>query len=130
MFFVHKFTDVSNGIAYGEQKIEGIDDEIHDYFYSSHLNSETGEDEYDPSDDTANLIESLSSIKIFAPVYWTPITIVNVPWNSFASGNANNYKYWAAFCINGKEGLKSLKTINKLFTDEPDISICEDLYDD
>ena len=130
MFFVHKFTDVSNGIAYGEQKIEGIDDEIHDYFYSSHLNSETGEDEYDPSDDTANLIESLSSIKIFAPVYWTPITIVNIPWNSFASGNANNYKYWAAFCINGKEGLKSLKTINKLFTDEPDISICEDLYDD
>ena len=121
MFFVHKYTDVSGGVAYGEEKIDGVDPEEHFYFYPNTTSEET-------NDEDAPLINSRASIKIFGPVFWTPISVVNIPENINLNGNEEEYKYWAAFCINGEQGMSSLKIINKLYKSEPDITECENLY--
>ncbi len=38
--------------------------------------------------------------------------------------------YWAAFCINGKEGINSLRIINQYMQNEPDKNICMSYYDE
>ena len=120
MIFVHKYTDISGGVAYGEQIIEGVDPQ------AENSNRLDGNSEDEEGKDSVPLAEARAQIKIFAPAFKSPIAIINMPESN--SANINSLKYWVAFCINGKDGLNSLKTINKITENEPDISICEDLY--
>ena len=120
MIFVHKYTDISGGVAYGEQIIEGVDPQV------ENSNRLDGNSEDEEGKDSVPLAEARAQIKIFAPAFKSPIAIINMPESN--SANINSLKYWVAFCINGKDGLNSLKTINKITENEPDISICEDLY--
>ena len=41
----------------------------------------------------------------------------------------SEYIYWNAFCINGKEGINSLKIINELSQNEPLKNICLSYYE-
>lgn len=120
MIFVHKYTDISGGVAYGEQIIEGVDPQV------ENSNRLDGNSEDEEGKDSVPLAEAKAQIKIFAPAFQSPVAIINMPETN--SPNTNSLKYWIAFCINGKDGLSSLKTINKITENEPDISICEDLY--
>ena len=38
--------------------------------------------------------------------------------------------WWLAFCLDGSQGIDSVKIVNKLASKEPDFTHCENLYKD
>ena len=49
--------------------------------------------------------------------------------NKFNEEENDKYIYWIGFCINGKEGLNSIKIINKISKIEPAKNICSNYYE-
>ena len=57
------------------------------------------------------------------------IPIPDYDSNNILYNNTNNeYIYWAAFCIDGKKGINSIKIINQFMVDEPEQNICLSYY--
>ena len=67
------------------------------------------------------MINSGAKLILYANGLRIPAFIINIPNDN---KNANNYKYWAGFCFNGKEGLENIKIINEYYEEEPPRNIC------
>ena len=39
-----------------------------------------------------------------------------------------SHKYWTVFCLNGKDGLKTLSPINEFTSGAPDVATCHQIY--
>ena len=111
-FYVRKYFDTSNSTAQNEFKINDIDDDLN----SGENNIKTY---YKDNDEL--LKNSKAKISIYANGIKTPINIMNIRNEDL---DENKYNYWAGFCLNGKEGLQSLKIINKFYKNEPPKNIC------
>ena len=72
-------------------------------------------------------------IYIYSNGFKIPPIKIPIPDYDTNDGEYNNdkeYIYWAAFCIDGKKGINSLKIINKFTVNEPEQNICLSYYDD
>ena len=119
LFYVRKYFDYSNGKTQNEYKIEGVED------FKNVTEMYTLYDE--------NLTNIPANIYIYSNGYKIPAIKIQTPDDSVINDNSNNdnkYIYWAAFCINGKEGINSLKIINQFLLDEPEKDICNSFYDE
>ena len=81
--------------------------------------------------------EYLNNISAYIYVYSNGFKIppIKIPipdydTNRVVYNNDNEYIYWAAFCIDGKKGINSLKIINKFMVNEPEQNICLYYYND
>lgn len=111
MFYVHRYADRSNGVATGETTAPG--------FNPSSSSSQT-------NTSGTELYQSFAKISIFGYGYHTPIASIDV---NTANTNGNSQgKYWAVLCLNGKQGIQSLKVVNTILTSQPNLSTCEGLY--
>jgi hypothetical protein len=121
-FAVHKYTDVSNGVAPGEQPVAG-----------SPPSPPSGRNETINVPDIP-LSESRAKVSIYAYGFKGAIYQLMVP--SFRSNVAlqsdetdrNKFTWWIGFCLNGNEGVNSLSVINKLSKDKPNYTLCEGIY--
>ena len=120
LFYVRKYFDNSNGKTQNELKIAGVEN-INDM---NHTGKYILYNEY--------LNNTSANIYVYSNGYKIPAIKIGVP--NFELNEINNkdkeYIYWAAFCINGKEGINSLKIINQFMQDEPDKNICKSFYDE
>ena len=120
LFYVRKYFDNSNGKTQNELKIAGVEN-INDM---NHTEKYILYNEY--------LNNTSANIYVYSNGYKVPAIKIGVP--NFELNEINNkdkeYIYWAAFCINGKEGINSLKIINQFMQDEPDKNICKSFYDE
>ena len=72
-----------------------------------------------------------ANIYIYSNGYKIPS--IKIPMSDFEVNDENKdmeFIYWAAFCINGKEGINSLRIINQYMQNEPDKNICMSYYDE
>ena len=120
LFYVRKYFDNSNGKTQNELKIAGVE--------SNEKMNHTGKyllyNEY--------LNNTSANIYIYSNGYKIPAIKINIPDFELNENNITNkeYIYWAAFCINGNEGINSLKVINQFMQDEPAKNICNSFYDE
>ena len=49
--------------------------------------------------------------------------------NEYKEEGSDKDIYWIGFCINGKEGLNTIKIINKISNNEPAKNICLSYYE-
>ena len=120
LFYVRKYFDNSNGKTQNELKIAGVEsDEKMNHtgkylLYNEYLNNTS------------------ANIYIYSNGYKIPAIKINIPDFELNENNITNkeYIYWAAFCINGNEGINSLKVINQFMQDEPAKNICNSFYDE
>ena len=116
LFYVRKYIDTSNGITINEYKIDGVEEPSKinytdiDIKYNEHLKS------------------TIARLLIYSNGYNIPSLAINIPGFIENENNNIDYNHWVAFCINGKEGINSLKVINKLESNEPDKNICQSYY--
>ena len=125
LFYVRKYYDESNGEAKNERKINGVD-------MNRNLNFT---DLYKNNNET--LVNSNAKLLIYSN--GLKYSTIRVDINDYINENLsieNSYNeednkgiYWIGFCINGKEGLNSIKIINKISKIEPAKNICSDYYE-
>ena len=120
LFYVRKYFDNSNGKTQNELKIAGVEN-INDM---NHTEKYILYNEY--------LNNTSANIYIYSNGYKIPAIKINIPDFELNENNITNkeYIYWAAFCINGNEGINSLKVINQFMQDEPAKNICNSFYDE
>ena len=119
LFYVRKYFDKSNGKTQNQFIIEGVEDDIE----MNHTEMYTLYDEY--------LNNTSSHIYIYSNGYKVPAINIPIPDYEVNDYNKNEeYIYWAAFCINGTEGINSLKIINQYMKNEPERNICLSYYDE
>ena len=123
MIYLHMYLDISKGYAHGEEKIKGVDYDMETYYET--LN-ELEEQSFNNKDNNNNNIISNIGLTIYSPGYRIPIQTIYAD-KSFNNNNNEN-KFWIALCINGIEGLNSLKIVDKYTNEEPNISLCDNLY--
>ena len=120
LFYVRKYFDKSNGLTQNEFKIEGVEN-IKDM---NHTETYILYDEY--------LNNTSAYIYIYSNGFKIPPIKIPIPdydSNNILYNNTNNeYIYWAAFCIDGKKGINSIKIINQFMVDEPEQNICLSYY--
>jgi hypothetical protein len=114
------YLDISKGYAHGEEKIKGVDYDMETYYET--LN-ELEEQSFNNKDNN-NIISNIG-LTIYSPGYRIPIQTIYAD-KSFNNNSEN--KFWIALCINGIEGLNSLKIVDKYTNEEPNISLCDNLY--
>lgn len=74
---------------------------------------------------------SNAKISVYVYNYVGPIFEVAVPsvidasTTDGESTNPDDYTWWLGFCLNGRTGINSLTPMNKLYTEQPNFSICE-----
>lgn len=111
-FAVHKYVDISNGSTQGETPIEGSPTE------TSEVNI--------PS---IPLVDSKATVSVYAYGYKGPILVVNVPTQvSEGEEDPANANWWTVFCLDGNKGMNSLSTINRVGSDKPLFTRCENYY--
>ena len=123
LFYVRKYFDESNGLAQNEIKIEGVENNKD----MNHTETYILYDEF--------LNNTSAYIYIYSNGFKIPPIKIPIPDydsnNIIYSNNTNNeYIYWAAFCINGKKGINSIKIINQFMVNEPEQNICLSYYKD
>ena len=124
-FYVRKYFDISNGKTKNEKKKEGV--EIGPYINYTDIDIKYNE----------YLNNTSARLLIYTNGYRVPAIKINIPGfennnetqTENEAKNKTEYNYWAGFCINGKEGIKSLKVVNKLIRDEMPKDICSSYYD-
>lgn len=123
-FAVHKYIDVSGGQASGETPVAGSD-----------AAANIGNNNTNSTVPDVPLALSEAKISVYTYGYKSPVYILKVPSTTTATntldattGDANNYGWWLAFCLNGNEGINSLSVVNKLSADKPANTVCENLY--
>lgn len=128
-FAVRKYVSTAkDNLAPGEQRVEGAP-------MSSDYNYEVLPDSERP-DKIANvtLSESNAKVSIFVNGFKNAIREINVPASvegNFLLETDKNKKYydwWVPFCLNGAQGMQSLRVVNKMTTEIPKETYCEDLY--
>ena len=125
LFYVRKYFDESNGEAKNERKIKGVD-------MGENLNF---------TDLYKNNNELLINSNAKLMIYYNGLrySMIKIDINDYINENLtleNSYKkednkdiYWIGFCIDGKEGLNTIKIINKISKNEPEKNICSSYYD-
>ena len=113
-FYVRKYYDISNNAALNEYKIKSLENDILDKIDINF---------YRDNDDFVK--NSYARLSLYANGLKIPIHITKIRNEDIKE---NEFNYWAGFCLNGKEGLKSLKIINKFFENEPPKNICLSYY--
>lgn len=84
-----------------------------------------------------DLNKSLAKVSVYAPGLKRAIKELEVPYIITDENYLDKDKdkasqaldWWLAFCIDGKQGLSSLLTANKISSSKPDYAACEKLYD-
>ena len=69
--------------------------------------------------------ESEATVKIYTKGYRREIYEVKVEEGDLKSEG----EWWVAFCLDGRKGISSIKTINKFYKEEPTYKLCEELYE-
>ena len=118
LFYVSKYNDIAKTYAKNEYKIEEI-------------NNIDKENYIEGKENDIDLIDSYANIKVYNGYYYVPIINIDIPqilFNENINNEKENYKYWIAFCINGNKGINSLKVVNKMSKEEPDVNICKEYY--
>lgn len=117
-FYVRKYFDNTNGKTLNENKKEGVD--IGEYKNYTDLSIKYNE----------YLNNSMASLLIYSNGFKVPALKISIPGfiESAENDNSNEFIYWAGFCINGKEGINSLKVVNKMMNKEPPKDICLSYY--
>jgi hypothetical protein len=117
LFYVRKYFDSSNGNALNEFKKDGVETEEKinyselDIKYNEYLNNTS------------------ARILVYSNGFRIPALKINIPGFIKNETNQTEYIYWIAFCINGNEGINSLKVVNELIQNEPSKNICLTYYD-
>ena len=117
LFYVRKYFDSSNGNALNEFKKDGLETKEKtnytelDIKYNEYLNNTS------------------ARIFIYSNGFKIPALKINIPGFVKNEINQIEYNYWVAFCVNGKEGINSLKVVNELMQNEPPKNICLSYYD-
>lgn len=112
MIYVHKYRDISNDVAKGEQKIEGLENLQMQYIDTSKI------------PDTP-LSQSGAVIKTYGPGYRVQITSLDIPNDEKYD---DTYNYWLAFCIDGSSGISSYTIVNEMLKQKPDKDSCKKLF--
>jgi hypothetical protein len=123
-FAVHKYVDVSNGSsANGDDAIDMMMDET------------PVAPPVQPVSDIPDLPLSKSSavVSVYTSEFKGPMYRVTVPSfleeNLLVSGTDDSSNtWWVALCLDGNQGITSLKTVNKLSSEKPKNNFCETLY--
>lgn len=123
-FAVHKYVDISNGHAEGENRVAGS---------AATTNSTTNTTDPDVTDVSLALSDAKMSIYAYgfkAPIYILKIPTYIAPATTLDSSKGDAYKYnwWLTFCLNGKEGISSLSVVNKLSINKPSNTYCENFF--
>ena len=119
-FYVRKYFDISDGKTKNEKKKDGV--EIGPYI--NYIDIDIKYNEY-LNNNSARLLIYTNGLRV-------PAIKINIPGfenNETQMENQTEYNYWAGFCINGKEGISSLKVVNKIFKTEIPKDICSSYYD-
>ena len=114
-FYIRKYFDYSNDTAINEFKINDPEFDL-----DNNIDIQNDIFTYYSENDEI-LINSGAKLILYANGLRAPAFIINIPNDN---KNANDYKYWAGFCFNGKEGLENLKIINEFYEEEPPRNIC------
>ena len=117
LFYVRKYFDTSNGKTRNEFKIESVE-------VNQKINYTDLSIRYDK-----NLNESVGRILIYTNGFKIPALKIAMPGYLEDERNQNEYIYWIAFCVNGKEGINSLRVINELSRNEPRKNTCSLFYE-
>jgi hypothetical protein len=79
------------------------------------------------------LSKSKAKISVYSSEFKGPIYQLEIP--SFSDNNLiekgkseDDYTWWMGFCLDGKKGLNSLALVNKLTTEKPNYTLCENLF--
>ena len=121
LFYIRKYFDKSNGLTKNEFKIEGVENNKE----MNHTETYILYDEY--------LNNTSAYIYVYSNGFKIPPIKIPIPDYDLNNGNYNidnEYIYWAAFCINGKRGINSIKIINQFMVNEPEQNICLAYYND
>lgn len=128
-FAVRKYvSNAKDNLAPGEKRVDGAPLNS-DYNYEFLPESERPE-----LIANATLSESNAKISIFVSGFKNAIREIIVPSNpeenllSDADKNKKDYDWWVPFCLNGAQGIDSLKVVNKMTTEQPKETYCEGLY--
>lgn len=128
-FAVRKYFSVAkDNLASGEQRVEGAP-----------LNSDYNY-EFLPESERPDLIanvtlsESNAKVSIFVNGFKNAIREIIVPVNVEdnllleSDKNKKYYDWWVPFCLNGSQGMQSLKIVNRITSEIPKEAYCEELY--
>lgn len=81
------------------------------------------------------LSESQAKVSVYADGYKRAIKELEIPYNvennyldEGKDKGAANHDWWLAFCLDGKAGLQSLLSANKVSASKPDYNSCNNLY--
>lgn len=128
-FAIRKYVDKSSdGLFPGEERVDGAPKNS-DYNSKMLLDREKLEPLMN-----VTLSESKAKVSIFVNGYKSAIQEIYVPENPqknllFKKDQNNPYlDWWLAFCLDGAEGLTSMKIVNKLSSENPNESYCEKYY--
>jgi len=120
-FGVNKYVDISGGVGQGDNPIPGVNN-------STRVTNDSAVKVPDYP-----LSESRAKISVYINGYKGPIYQIQVPIEDPNSvidqkDNTDPRNWWIAFCLDGKRGLDSLKSVNKLSSYKPNFTYCETLY--
>ena len=118
LFYVRKYFDNSNGKTLNENKKDGV--EVGEYKNYTDLSIKYNE----------YLNNSMAKLLVYSNGFKVPALKISIPGfiKNSDNDNSNEFKYWAAFCINGKKGINSLKVVNQMMKTEPPKDICLSYY--
>ena len=112
-FYVHKYVDSTSGNADGETRTPSFTPTQNEYI--SDINA-------------VKLYESKAKVVVYGAGYRAPIATFEVGTAPCDTEEQKEYKYWVLFCLNGSEGVSSLKGINELVEEAPSYSYCDEFY--
>ena len=119
-FAVKQFKVNDNPISRNEIKVKGAENKAPEEIYPNFQRKLTY------VDDHITLMNSNATIKIFVPGFEREVYKISME-DIFKE--ENNNEWWIPFCINGENGIKSIKKINKFVKEQPDYSYCEKIYE-
>jgi len=122
IFAVNKYIDLSNGLAEGEEEgISQLDD-------SNPLIETKSTRQIVPD---LQLYKSEAKISVYSSNFIGPVLELIVP-DTIKKDNIlsdsiedKGFIWWYGFCLNGTNGISSIKTINKLSKEKPTLSFCD-----
>ena len=117
LFYAQKYIDISDGVPLGEKSIYNKTEKPG--ITSSYLESIPD----------SIISESEATMTVYTPGYSISTISIGVPSSKDAKNENQGDNYWIGFCLNGKEGLSSLKVVNQVQSTEPSYKLCEELYE-
>lgn len=114
-FAVKKFVVNDDPIARKEIKAPGAEGEAPKEVFPEFMRNEKGE---------SDLPESNATVSIYVNGYKKEVFTVTVN-----DSKKNKGEWWVVFCLDGKRGISSLRTINEFYEEQPNFSFCEKVYE-